>query len=282
MKSLDCEVVATRSGALAVRDNKTGEVMHPMGPKQEAHDVYIGPSRLEARLREGGAPLVLLDVGLGAGTNALAALRVAESLPDSARRLEIVSFEHDLGALELALEPAHASALGLGEPLSVAYQAASELLAHGSAATPRVAWRLCFGDVLEALAREPAGSADLVFWDMFSSKVHPEVWSARAFGALRRVCRPGATVHTYSAATPTRAALLLGGFAVGVGAATGPRAQTTVAAVDAKDLAEPLGARWLARLARSSSPFPVDVPHGPEARERALGHIRACAQFQTA
>jgi queuine tRNA-ribosyltransferase len=206
MKRLDCEVVATRGGALAVRDKQTGEVMHPMGPLQEAQDVYVGPSRIEARLREGGPPLVLLDVGLGAGTNALAALQIAESLADAARRLEIVSFEHDLGALELALDPAHGSAFGLGDPLSVAHRAARELLAQGRASTPRVSWRLCFGDVLHALANEPLGSADLVFWDMFSSKVHPEVWSARAFAALRRVCRSGATVHTYSAATPTRAA----------------------------------------------------------------------------
>lgn len=112
MSKMDCEIYLTRSGASAVRDRVTGEVMHPMGAELEARDIYVAPSRLEARLREGGAPLVLFDVGLGAASNASVAWKISESLPPSARRLEIVSFEHDLGALHLALEEAHASHFG--------------------------------------------------------------------------------------------------------------------------------------------------------------------------
>jgi queuine tRNA-ribosyltransferase len=86
-------------------------------------------------------------------------------------------------------------------------------------------------------------------------------------------------VHTYSAATPTRSALLLAGFAVGMGNSTGHRAQTTVAALHPSDLREPLGARWLARLSRSTAPFPADVPQEAAARAEALRQIAQCPQF---
>jgi queuine tRNA-ribosyltransferase len=279
MASLDCEVVVTRGGATAVRDRTSGEVMHPMGPGIEAQEVYAGPSRLDARLREGGAPLVLLDVGLGAGSNAIAAWRISESLPEAARRLEIVSFDHDLGALNLALEPRHAEAFGFSSAGSSAHAAATALGRDGTYETPRTVWRLAFGDFLTALAREPDASADIVFWDMFSRGVNPDLWTVATFCALRRVCREGATVHTYNAATSTRSGFLLAGFAVGVGEPTGDRNQTTVAAVNPDDLAQPLDARWLERLERSSAPFPTDVAENDAAHGEALAQIRLQPQF---
>lgn len=280
MASLDCEVIVTLGGASAVRDRASGEVMHPMGPALEAHEVYAGPSRLDARLREGGAPLVLLDVGLGAGSNAIAAWRISESLPLSARRLEIVSFDHDLGALNLALLPRHAEAFGFSSTGPSAHAAATALRLEGRHETPRTIWRLSFGDFLKGLAREPDASADIVFWDMFSRGVNPDLWTTSTFCALRRVCREGATVHTYNAATSTRSGFLLAGFAVGVGAPTGDRDETTVAAVNPSDLAQPLDARWLGRLERSSAPFPTDVPEGAEAHGGALARIRLQPQFR--
>jgi len=70
--------VTTRDGAPAVVDRAVGEVMHPViGPAVESERLYVAQSRLAARLAEGGAPLVLFDVGLGAGSNALAAWRTS-------------------------------------------------------------------------------------------------------------------------------------------------------------------------------------------------------------
>ena len=269
-----------------MRDVASGEVMHPgTGPGVEPKELYVIPSRLRERLsdpRSGGPRLVLLDVGLGAASNAIAAWRVSESLPRTARRLEIVSFDNDLSALALALEPAHAASFGLTSTESDAYAAASELLRAGRHETERTVWRLCSGDFPERFAAEPAASADVVYWDFYSAKTHPHLWSVSTLGALRRVCRSGATLHTYSTATSFRSALLLAGFAVGVGGRTGLRAETTIAAVDVADLAEPLAERWLQRLARSSVSFPAEVGLDAEARAEALARVRACAQFSGA
>ena len=113
--TLDCEVVLTSSGALAMRDRLSGEVMHPVvGPRLEAERLYLGPSRLAARLNEPGpAPLLLLDVGLGAGSNAIAAWALSEQRSLAARTLSIVSFDRSTHALELAAAPEHRAAFGL-------------------------------------------------------------------------------------------------------------------------------------------------------------------------
>ena len=272
-----CEVITLKSGAQAIRDRVTGEVMHPgPGPLAEAQDVYVGPSRLAARLAAGGPPLVLLDVGLGAATNAIAAWQVAAALPGAARVLEIVSFENDLGSLRMALRPAHAAAFGLDDP--AVHAAATAIAAHGEHATARTRWRLCHGDFATLIRTLPPGFADVVFWDLFSPRTAPAQWTTATFAALRRTCRAGATLHTYSASTSTRAALLLAGFAVGVGAAFGDRAETTIAAVGLADLAAPLGAAWLARLARSQQPFGPDVP--PADHAATIAAIRALPQFR--
>lgn len=270
---MDCEVVRSHSGAAAIRDRVTGETMHPGGPKLEAHAVYLAPSRLSTRLADGGTdPLVLFDVGLGAGSNALAAWRLSESLAE-ARPLEIVSFEHDLSALALALDPQHRESFGLGDER--AHAAATALLRDGHHATPRTRWRLRHGDLREALAGEGEGSADVVFWDPFSRAVAPDLWSVETLRGIRRVCRDRCTLHTFSGATATRAGLLLAGFAVGT---VGPRGQSTSAAVRAADLDAPLDARWLLRLSRSDVPFPIDV--ASDAHEAALEAVRAAPQFR--
>jgi queuine tRNA-ribosyltransferase len=124
-----------------------------------------------------------------------------------------------------------------------------------------------------ALAREPAALADVVFWDPFSPRANPELWTVAAFSALRRLCRGGATVHTYSGATAVRTALLLAGFAVGTGSDVGASKQNTCAATGAQLLDAPLDARFLDRLTRSSAPFPADAP--PDALQR----LRALSQF---
>jgi hypothetical protein len=54
-----------------------------------------------------------------------------------------------------------------------------------------------------------------------------------------------------------RATLLLAGFLVGVGHATGLKEETTIAANSLDLIAEPLGARWLARAVRSDSAEPL-------------------------
>jgi queuine tRNA-ribosyltransferase len=264
-------LVVTSLGVPAVRDTETGEVMHPViGPAVEAERLYVAQSRLRERLAVTGPPLVLLDVGLGAGSNALAALRAAEEAPAEGRGLEVVSFDVTLDALALAASDEGAARLGHAGP---GLAAARALLARGAHEGARVRWRAVLGDVLETLPRQEL-RADLIFWDPFSPRANPALWTVTAFSAAHARCGPAASLFTYSTATATRAALLLAGFHVGVGDASGPKEETTAAATDPSLVARPLDRRWLERLGRSSAAFPPDAP--PDALER----IRLHPQFR--
>jgi queuine tRNA-ribosyltransferase len=269
-------IVATSSGAPSVRDAEAGEVMHPViGAAVEAERLYVAQSRLAARLAEGGAPLTLFDVGLGAAGNALAAIRSARAAraahaaqPEghAPRPLAIVSFERELGALDLAATDDGAARLGWSADDLAAARA---LRTAGRHEEPGISWRLALGDAPATIAAAPE-QADLVFWDPFSPKANPGLWTVAAFQALRGRCAPGCTLFTYSTATSTRSALLLADFHVGVGDPSGPKEETTAAALPPAAPARPLDARWLQRLARSSAAWPSDAP--PDALDRIRSH----------
>ena len=65
---------------------------------------------------------------------------------------------------------------------------------------------------------------------------------------------------TYSRSTLIRTTLLLAGFFVGVGHATGMKEETTIAANSLELITEPLNARWLERALRSDSAEPLREP----------------------
>lgn len=201
-------------------------------------------------------PLTLFDVGLGAGSNALEAWRRSEARA-SGPQLTIYSFDRTAGALVVATSDAHAAGFGFGQPER---EAAQYLLQNGHHETAKTRWQMVLGELPETLA-QPGALADVVFWDLYSNKTSPELWTVQTLSSLREVCGPRATVHTYAAATSFRSGLVLAGFAVGFGPATGTKAQTTQAAVCLSDVHEPLDARWHERLLRSSAPLPPDAPH---------------------
>jgi hypothetical protein len=250
------ELVTLRNGQRAVRHIPSGEVMHPsVGPWEEANTLYVEQLGLVQRLQAAaGAPLVVFDVGLGAATNALAALDAAMGL-EIRRPLVLHSFEQDLSPLRLALaDPA-------GFPVQARFHdAARALLEHGRWSAPGIRWQLQLGDVRTLLPRMP-DLAELVFYDPFSPEVNPSLWTVPALKTLRARCREdGAVVATYSVATPTRLSFLLAGFHVGQGRPVGAKRETTVAATRRELLERPLGRDFLARWRRSSA----RAPHGQE------------------
>ena len=253
MRDGDFELITLRSGSRAVRHVVHGEVMHPAGgPWQEANRLYVEQPQLAQRLmQQPDAPVRIFDVGLGAATNAVAALTCAKTFGG---QLEIHSFELDLAPLRLALRDAE------GFPfLTPFHQAAQALMTHGEWSAPGIRWVLHHGDFLSCLSHAPH-DAELVFYDPFSPQHNAELWTPSAFSQVRSHCKSdgnGALLITYSAATPMRVSLLLGGFFVGAGASTGTKQETTVAQTMCERLVHPLGARWLSRWERSSARAPI-------------------------
>ncbi|MBX7099590.1 MAG: tRNA guanosine(34) transglycosylase Tgt [Myxococcaceae bacterium] len=264
------ELVTLKGGARAVRHLGNGEIMHPgVGPWEEANGLYVGQTGLTEKLQvEHAAPLRVLDLGLGAAANAVAALTAARALGAARRRpLELVSIEHDLGALKLALQDAE------GFPFLTPWRPAIEaLLRDGHWKDGDLSWSLLLGDAHQKLG-EVAAPVHVVFHDPFSPEQNPELWTPAWFRRVHALAGPdGMTLSTYSTSTPVRVSMLLGGFHVGAGVPSGARAETTAAATSSALLARPLGGRWLKRWERSSARAPIGGTFDGTVERAVRGH----------
>jgi hypothetical protein len=266
----DFEPVRLRSGEFTLRHRPSGEVMHPgLGPRREAELLYVEQTHLADRLRlPASGPLRVLDVGLGAGMNALAIVACARRT--QGRALVLTSLERDDGPLRLALSDPQAF------PVQAQHRELLEsLLARGWVERPGLSWSWSPGDALAGLG-QLAKRQDIVCYDPFSPDVGPEMWTVEALAAVRRILAPGGIFSTFSASTRTRVTLLLAGFWVGAGAAAAIK-ETTVASDGPSPLERPLGSRWLQQWARSSARAPYGLELTPELEKL----IRANPQFRS-
>jgi len=265
----DYEMMLNPLGHASIRQRSSGEIMHSVSdPMTEARCLYVEQSRLAERLQEDGKELVIWDVGLGAATNAMAAVRCYETA-GGRRALRLISFERDLDSLRLVLGR-HAFFP------HVHHRAPHLLLREGSWYEGGLRWELWQGDFRETL--ETAPPPDLIFYDPFSSKTDGELWRLETFVRVRERCSGYTELFTYSASTAVRAALLGAGFFVGRGVGTGPKEETTIAfSRHPGREARLLDERWLQRWGRSGARYPAGIP--PTAREAFGRSILAHPQF---
>lgn len=257
--------VVHSNGSFSIRDLENDQAMHSrIGPWEEANRVYAEPSRPELPILN-GLNLVIHDVGMGTGANAIAALERVKKLAGKGS-IEIHSFELKPDGIRFALSDDGTRLPFLTSEYRNIFR---ELLEKGksefTSGGVQVKWHLHLGDYFENLSRTP--SADLIYYDFYSPKVVPQFWTEEAFQkVLTHQDSHPFRLFTYSAATPTRLHLLLAGFFVGEGRSTGIKTETTIAASSLNLLDSPLTRDWLKKLETSSSI--ADHPH----KSRALKH----------
>ena len=262
----DYEVHLAEEGFASIRQISSGEIMHSHTPPMvEAKALYVDQSDLAGRLRlpEGRspadvAPLVIWDIGLGAGANAMAAIQCyeAEAAKGPVRPMRVISFENDLDSLKLALT--HKNRFEY-----LRHSGPDAILARGewqSRQFEGLSWELHVGDFWET-AVQASAKPDLLFFDFFSHKTDTACWTLPQFQKLLALCDPQkpAELFTYSASTAVRVALLNAGFHVAIGTGTGVKKETIVALTPG--YAQPcryalLGKEWLDKWRRSSAKFP--------------------------
>lgn len=261
-------LVKLASGAYSVHSLAHHETFHPVvGPVAEAQALYVRQLGLVERLRCHTGEWVIWDVGLGAAANPLTVLRAAREVPGAVR---LVSFDHTLAPLEFALEHTQYLAYLRGfEPHL------RRLLQHGQAAFTEgaltVRWEVHVADFPTFLTQPAAktlAKPHTVLFDAFSPAKNPAMWTGPLFANLYALLDPErpCALPTYSRSTLLRVTLLLAGFWVGKGHATGQKEETTVAANTPALLGELLDRRWLSRARRSTSAEPLWEPSYRQAR----------------
>ena len=255
-------LVQLANGAHSVHSLAHRETFHPViGPVAEAEALYVRQLRLRERLARHAGEFVIWDVGLGAAANVLTVLRATGDLPVS---LRVVSFDHTLEPLEFALR--HREALGYftgyEAPVTTLLQEQRVEFTTGQRA---VEWTLQLADFPNLLAQPAAGQLPkphAILFDAFSPAKNPAMWTLPLFTNLHRQLDPQrpCALPTYSRSTLLRVSLLLAGFFVGAGHATGEKEETTIAANTLALIDEPLDQIWLQRARNSTSAEPLHEP----------------------
>ena len=278
-------IVKLASGAHSVHSLAHHETFHPViGPTAEAEVLYVRQLGLLDRLRRHTGDFVIWDVGLGAAANPITVLRAAAAIPAACR---ILSFDHTLEPLAFALRhTGHLPYLAGWEP-----RLESLLREHHAAfrhEAIEVAWEVRLADFPTLIAQPEAlafPKPHAILFDAFSPAKNPAMWTLPVFASLFRLLDPErpCAMPTYSRSTMLRVTLLLAGFFVGAGHATGEKEETTMAANTLALLAEPLDRRWLDRARRSTSAEPMrepvyrQAPLSAESWERLAAHPQFAA-----
>ncbi len=261
--STDYQLVRLNNGICSVRSLADGETFHPVvGPVVEAEALYVKQLRLRERLQNHVGEFVIWDVGLGAAANGLTVLRATRDL---ACRIRLVSFDHTLAPLKFALQ--HAVDLGyFGGYENRLQEFIREHQVDFQDGAQTVNWEFHLGDFPAWLGSQKSGRVPApphaILFDAYSPARNPAMWTLPLFTDLFQRLDPArpCALTTYSRSTIIRTTLLLAGFYVGVGHATGLKEETTIAANTLELLTEPLDARWLERAFRSDSAEPLREP----------------------
>ena len=278
------KLVKLASGAHSIHSVAHEETFHPVvGPVAEAEALYVRQLELCDRVQRNEGEFVIWDVGLGAAANALTVLRATRGIRASVR---LVSFDHTLEPLEFALAQSEALGYFAGYEAPLAVLLSRHRVAFQDL-KQAVDWELHLADFPSFLTQPAAGALPkphAILFDAFSPAKNPAMWTQPVFANLFRLLDPlrPCALPTYSRSTMLRVSLLLAGFYVGAGHATGEKEETTIAANQLDLIREPLDNTWLKRAHNSTSAEPLWEPVYRQARlsSESWERLRCHPQFQ--
>jgi hypothetical protein len=292
-----------------------------IGPVAEAEALYVKQLRLPERLASHTGEFVIWDVGLGAAANVLTVLRATRHAPCPLRilsfdhTLEPLQFalEHakELGyfdgyepTVQTLLNNQHVEFTDGHRTVTwhVHLGDFPSLLAGPFPLSPNggEGWGEGVGapKPAEGGSEEAGAPASVpashqvparherphsILFDAYSPAKNPAMWTAPLFTNLFKHLDPArpCAMPTYSRSTMLRVTLLLAGFFVGAGHATGEKEETTIAANTPDLITEPLDKKWLQRARNSTSAEPMWEPVYRQAplSEATWEKLQAHAQF---
>lgn len=226
----------TDDGSFTFFSETFGESFHSRhGAKEEAFVKFVRATNLAQKAQQ--SHLCLLDVCYGLGYNTAAALEVIWQI-NPACQVDLYGLEFDVTVPQAAIAPPILSSW------SPAVQPVlRELAQHQHCTTDRIHATLLIGDARQTIQSLVASKfqADAIFFDPFSPRRCPQLWTVEFFAQVARCLAPHGKLATYSRSASVRSAMLAVGFCIG----TIPLDEThlphewsqgTIAAFDATDL----------------------------------------------
>jgi tRNA U34 5-methylaminomethyl-2-thiouridine-forming methyltransferase MnmC len=205
------EKVKTKDNSQTFRNTKIDETYHSIsGAKEEAVEKYAKPCEIDKR-----EEVNILDVCFGLGYNSAAAIDIF-----AGKHISITGLENDEEILD---------AISSVDYPFLSKEIIIKLTKERKYASEQVSAQLIVGDARESVKNLPAGSFDVVFFDPFSPKKCPELWTFEFFSDVYRVIKKGGVLATYSCAGQVRRNMKSAGFIVSDGPRVGRRSPGTIA-----------------------------------------------------
>ena len=200
----------TDDGSFTFFSTEFGEAFHSsQGARNEAFLKYAQATNLAQRAQRDR--LRLLDVCYGLGYNTAAALEVIWTT-NPACQVEVYGLELDVTVPQAAIAP----------PLLEGWSAVVQSVLTSLALTqhcqlPQLKATLLIGDARQTIQQlcHSEFQADAIFFDPFSPRRCPQLWTVEFFTLVRRCLAPDGILATYSRSAAVRSAMLAAGFSIG-------------------------------------------------------------------
>ncbi len=205
------KLVQTKDGSFTAYNEKAQEHYHTIsGAMEEAFEKHVNALGISDGMH-------ILDFCFGLGYNAIAATK-------NHQNLKIIGLENDPEIIKLMQN------IELPEMLSKEYDYFRSLSENYEITDPfnnHISLRI--GDALREIDKLPNNYFDRVFFDPFSPKKQPEMWTKQLFEKIYNKMKIGGKLSTYSCARKVRENLTYAGFEVIDGPVIGRRSPATIA-----------------------------------------------------
>lgn len=206
----------TRDGSITYYNFEFDETYHSMsGALQEAEMKHLGPAK--SYIKDGS---VIVDFCFGLGYNAIVALAYAK---ENGFSISIIALENDPEIMDKI------SALDFPEKYSWAKEFVLKGLENTEYTEDGFYFKLLLGDAEQTIKQVDLNSVSVVFFDPFSPKKCPALWSETVFADVYNVMTNNSILTTYSCARRTRENLSKNNFTVSDGPTVGRTSPGTLA-----------------------------------------------------
>ena len=205
------KLIKTKDGSFTAFSEVASEHYHTIsGAIEEAFEKHVNALGINNGMQ-------ILDFCFGLGYNSIAACKDHVNLQITALEndIKIIEAMQDIEIPEI-LTKEFAHFRNIAESMDVTDNNNNRI-------------QILLGDALYKINELPDGKFDRVFFDPFSPKKQPEMWSEEIFQKIYNKMKIGAKLSTYSCAKQIRKNMISAGFKVMDGPVVGRRSPATIA-----------------------------------------------------